>query len=496
MQVGPGAARYSTLSCSTPKPCVTSRWLRPLPTSSRASNRLRSSCIAGRVAPDDSAHLALCPRLIPYRFSEWHAVQIEAAKHCWHGAEATGTLSVNQKGSEDAREFFLLKNLLTCKEAESIADQSREFGIEYDPEPDSVDGCPAFHSLIVQHGQILNPALASLLKPILQTRILPYVKARFASPTITLCDAFIRRYQQHERLTISNHFDALAFATVVVDLNPQDHTGGLYVQAGAGAESRRFCEVTPGDAVVHQFDLQHGVHVYEGHRQSLVLWFCDSEQSCAEGSARWLLPASEGGNTDAQFNLAGLYDHGSGGFPQDLDEAIRWYQRSAEAGNPFSQNRLGTLHELGRGVEQDPCRAVHFWRLAAEQGNPQAQFALGEAWWACYGVHEQNQGLAIELFAAAAQQGHAGAQHALGEAYLEGAERLPSSQVHAEECFLAAAQQQHADAQFSLALCLRARAAIAGNADDANLDETAQQWLKRAAAQGHGGAIAALKQRQ
>eukprot|EP00854_Cymbomonas_tetramitiformis_P001070 gene1070-1619_t len=310
----------------------------------------------------------------------------------------------------DAREFFLLKNLLTCKEAESIADQSREFGIEYDPEPDSVDGCPAFHSLIVQHGQILNPALASLLKPILQTRILPYVKARFASPTITLCDAFIRRYQQHERLTISNHFDALAFATVVVDLNPQDHTGGLYVQ--------------------------------------------------------------------------------------DLDEAIRWYQRSAEAGNPFSQNRLGTLHELGRGVEQDPCRAVHFWRLAAEQGNPQAQFALGEAWWACYGVHEQNQGLAIELFAAAAQQGHAGAQHALGEAYLEGAERLPSSQVHAEECFLAAAQQQHADAQFSLALCLRARAAIAGNADDANLDETAQQWLKRAAAQGHGGAIAALKQRQ
>ncbi|MGO9446792.1 MAG: tetratricopeptide repeat protein [Thiobacillaceae bacterium] len=53
---------------------------------------------------------------------------------------------------------------------------------------------------------------------------------------------------------------------------------------------------------------------------------------------------------------------------QNDSEAFRCYQRAANAGDPFGQNNLGTMHLEGMGTARNPVEAVKWRRLAAEQG--------------------------------------------------------------------------------------------------------------------------------
>ena len=62
-----------------------------------------------------------------------------------------------------------------------------------------------------------------------------------------------------------------------------------------------------------------------------------------------------------------MYDNGLG-LPQDYAEAVRWFRKAAEQGNPAAQDALGMRCGLGRGVPQDYVLA-HMWaNLAAARG--------------------------------------------------------------------------------------------------------------------------------
>src|SRR5208283_3868035 len=74
------------------------------------------------------------------------------------------------------------------------------------------------------------------------------------------------------------------------------------------------------------------------------------------------------------------------GVPQDYKEAVRWYLKSAELGNAFSQNSLGNAYRDGKGLAQDYKEAVEWYRKAAEQGNVQAQNNLGGMYYHGKGV--------------------------------------------------------------------------------------------------------------
>jgi TPR repeat protein len=63
--------------------------------------------------------------------------------------------------------------------------------------------------------------------------------------------------------------------------------------------------------------------------------------------------------------------------PQDLAEALRWYRKAAEQGNPKGQNALGLLYERGDGVSQDLTLALFWFRKAVDQGYAKAQYNLG-----------------------------------------------------------------------------------------------------------------------
>ncbi len=85
--------------------------------------------------------------------------------------------------------------------------------------------------------------------------------------------------------------------------------------------------------------------------------------------------AAQAGDPSAEFTVASRLGEGRG-VPQDVEEAARWYQRSAQQGFALSQYRLGTYFERGLGVPRDVGRAQAWYQRAAEQGNVKAMHNL------------------------------------------------------------------------------------------------------------------------
>ncbi|MBS0351575.1 MAG: sel1 repeat family protein, partial [Proteobacteria bacterium] len=53
-------------------------------------------------------------------------------------------------------------------------------------------------------------------------------------------------------------------------------------------------------------------------------------------------------------------------------EAVNWYRKAAEQGEPWAQVNLGVCYECGRGVAKDERAAIIWYQKAAEQGNEEA----------------------------------------------------------------------------------------------------------------------------
>ena len=73
----------------------------------------------------------------------------------------------------------------------------------------------------------------------------------------------------------------------------------------------------------------------------------------------------------AQNNLAARYRNGKG-VQESIEEAVKWYRKSAEAGNALAQINLGVLYMQGKGVPFDGAQGLKWLQLAAEQGNTTA----------------------------------------------------------------------------------------------------------------------------
>jgi hypothetical protein len=87
----------------------------------------------------------------------------------------------------------------------------------------------------------------------------------------------------------------------------------------------------------------------------------------------WFDQAARRGNTEAQIELAlGLLSGDAG--DQDLsqerrvEDAIFWFRRAAEAGNPVAENRLAHAYSQGFGVPLDPVEAAYYHARAVAGG--------------------------------------------------------------------------------------------------------------------------------
>ncbi len=85
--------------------------------------------------------------------------------------------------------------------------------------------------------------------------------------------------------------------------------------------------------------------------------------------------AAANGVASAQFEIAARFAEGKG-VPQDLKEAVVWYQRAASKGFAPAQYRLASMYERGFGVTADAARAKLWYERAAAQGVVKAMHNL------------------------------------------------------------------------------------------------------------------------
>ena len=85
---------------------------------------------------------------------------------------------------------------------------------------------------------------------------------------------------------------------------------------------------------------------------------------------------ASGGDGDAQFNVARMYETGQGA-PQDYAEALKWYRKAADQGVAAAQGNLADMYTKGEGVPRDYGEAAKWYRKAADQGDANAQNNLG-----------------------------------------------------------------------------------------------------------------------
>ena len=82
----------------------------------------------------------------------------------------------------------------------------------------------------------------------------------------------------------------------------------------------------------------------------------------------WYLPSAEEGDTEAQYNLAFMYETGWG-VQINEKKAIRWYQDAADMQHDVAQLRLGMMLIVGVGTQQSVNNGLLLLRRSAENGN-------------------------------------------------------------------------------------------------------------------------------
>ena len=92
--------------------------------------------------------------------------------------------------------------------------------------------------------------------------------------------------------------------------------------------------------------------------------FVAAERGEYDSAVRHWGPLASQGHAEAQFNIALMYHSGSG-VPIDEQEAIKWYQKSAENGYHKAQEYLAAGYAHGWfGLNADPEKAV-YWEMKA-----------------------------------------------------------------------------------------------------------------------------------
>ena len=90
----------------------------------------------------------------------------------------------------------------------------------------------------------------------------------------------------------------------------------------------------------------------------------------------WLTIASERGNSEAQYELACLYEEGYS-IPWNPEKAFYWFMELAKADDRRGMFEVGMLYAKGEGVEKNSEKALYWVEKSAEHGDDFAQFMLG-----------------------------------------------------------------------------------------------------------------------
>ena len=125
---------------------------------------------------------------------------------------------------------------------------------------------------------------------------------------------------------------------------------------------------------------------------------------------KWFLAAAERGSENGRVNVGLLYRRGLG-VEQNIPEAIKWFQ--SEPNNTWAQEELGLLYLTGEGVVKDKIRGLHLIYQSASKGYYHAQYILGVFY--NTGKHTtKDETEALKWWDLAAKNGSLSAQYKLG----------------------------------------------------------------------------------
>ncbi len=82
-----------------------------------------------------------------------------------------------------------------------------------------------------------------------------------------------------------------------------------------------------------------------------------------ESARAWWEQAAAHGRTSAMIHLGAAADQNA-----DKTTAFEWFEKAAQAGDAWAQNRVGWMLQNGEGIDQDVGEAIGWYKLAAEKG--------------------------------------------------------------------------------------------------------------------------------
>lgn len=124
-------------------------------------------------------------------------------------------------------------------------------------------------------------------------------------------------------------------------------------------------------------DREKAIHLWEQAAKegnagaSYWLSICFTQEKNLNKAIYWCQKAADAGYSSAQNKLGEHYMKGEG-IEKDLDKAVYWFQKAANNGNAHAQYYLGECYEMGYGVEKDLNEAVFWYQEAANAGEPLA----------------------------------------------------------------------------------------------------------------------------
>ena len=199
----------------------------------------------------------------------------------------------------------------------------------------------------------------------------------------------------------------------------------------------------------------------------------------------WFEKAVQQGSIDAMIELGLAYDD-NGLTTPDYAKAVSYYAEAYSAGSAHGAYCLGTMYESGHGVAEDMAKAFELYKYAAENGHARGMAKTGMFYHDGLGT-EKNVVKAVECFEAAKAMGDPDADNLLAFVYRKATPTEDGTDpMKAFEFNMKRAQEGDPNAQYQVYL-----AYDSGEGVEAN-QTLAQEWLKKAADNGHNIAQALM----
>lgn len=110
-----------------------------------------------------------------------------------------------------------------------------------------------------------------------------------------------------------------------------------------------------------------------------------------------ILTKAENNDSEAQYLMAKRYQNGTDGYEKDIQQAIEWFNRSANNQNINAMLDLADIYEQGIGTEKNNQSAFKYYFTAARLGDKQGLYKVGKFYYYGTGVDKDNDKALVYL---------------------------------------------------------------------------------------------------